>query len=65
MTNDSKTETGSGRVIKPGHDCEMPADQTKDAVFLCDCGRYWRRGDGNYWMPVSTAEAILRGWNRL
>jgi hypothetical protein len=66
MTDDSKQATG--RVIKAGHDCEMPADQIVGAVFRCDCGRYWQLRQTlskPRWMFVGAVEAILRGWNKL
>lgn len=65
--NDSKQATG--RVIKPGHDCKMPTGQTVDAVFRCDCGRYWQMraflGGRGHWRYVPPVEAIFRGWNKL
>jgi hypothetical protein len=68
MTNDSKQATGSGRVIKAGHVCEMPASQLPGAVFRCDCRRYWRLEEPlgkPRWMPKSVFEAVWRGWDKL
>lgn len=64
MTNDSKMKTGSGRVIKAGHDCEMPSGQTVNAVFRCDCGRYWQLRQ-TMREPRWMVEAVFRGWHKL